>query len=293
MSEPDLSEHDTAPGSPTSLAAIRSSDDNLAKVIAALKAKDALTKTDLFVVSDHGFSTIALALDVAEQLRAAGFNAGREFSDPPKPGQVLVVTLGGSMEFYVAEHEPKTVRRLVEYLQRSDFAGVIFTRTKQEGTFSLAEARLDTPSAPDVLVAARWSGRTNKYGAPGQVAFDSGRGRGQGTHTSLSPFDMRNTLVAIGPDFRRGWQDEIPSGNTDLAPTILHLLGLKSAARMDGRILREAMLPSSERPSVVEKTEEAQCDLGSSTWCQYLRTATVDGTTYFIEGNGRQTPGKP
>ena len=78
LSEPDLTEHETAPGSPTSLAAIKSNDDNLAQVLAALKARSALTSTDIFVVSDHGFSTIDLAVDVAARLRAGGFDAVRD-----------------------------------------------------------------------------------------------------------------------------------------------------------------------------------------------------------------------
>ncbi|HEX4667561.1 MAG TPA: alkaline phosphatase family protein, partial [Chthoniobacterales bacterium] len=167
LSEPDLSQHETAPGSLTSPAAIKSSDENLAKVIAALKEKNALTSTDLFVVSDHGFSTVDLAFDAAEQLRAAGFDALRHLPDAPKTGQILVVSLGGSVEFYVVDHEAATIRRLVDYLQHSDFAGVIVTRLEEEGTFTLAQLHLKTSSAPDVLVASRWNDRLNKYGTPG------------------------------------------------------------------------------------------------------------------------------
>ncbi|MGH8163046.1 MAG: alkaline phosphatase family protein, partial [Rhodanobacteraceae bacterium] len=101
LSEPDLSQHEFAPGSPTALAAIKRDDENLAKVLAALRSKNALTSTDIFVVSDHGFSTIDLAIDAAKRLRAAGFEAVRFFKGKPKRGQILVVSLGGSMEFYV------------------------------------------------------------------------------------------------------------------------------------------------------------------------------------------------
>jgi hypothetical protein len=48
-----------------------------------------------------------------------------------------------------------------------------------------------------------------------------------GNHASLSPYDMHNTLVAAGPDLRRGVLDTLPSGNTDLAPTVLWILGLR------------------------------------------------------------------
>jgi arylsulfatase A-like enzyme len=293
LSEPDLSQHETAPGSPTSLAAIKNCDDNLASVLAALRARNALTSTDIFVVSDHGFSTINLALDAAERLRKAGFDAVREINGAPKPGRVLVVSLGGSMGFYVTEHDMETVRKLVDFLQHSDFAGVILTRTAQEGTFTLAQARLDTPAAPDVLVASRWSDRPNEFGVLGQVASDIGRNVGQGTHSTFSRFDMHNTLVAGGPDFRHGWTDETPTGNIDLAPTILWILGVKTPDPMDGRILREALADAREQPVVVEKTMEAQRSLGDLIWRQHLRTATVDGATYFAEGNGGSTLTQP
>ena len=80
LSEPDLSEHETAPGSPTALAAIRSDDANLAESSRRCGQKMPSTNTDIFVVSDHGFSTIERAIDVAARLRAAGFDAVRFFT---------------------------------------------------------------------------------------------------------------------------------------------------------------------------------------------------------------------
>ena len=49
------------------------------------------------------------------------------------------------------------------------------------------------------------------------MVSDGGRKPGQGTHATLSRYDMHNTLVASGPDFKAGWRDALPSGNVDLA----------------------------------------------------------------------------
>src|SRR5713101_4773544 len=57
LSEPDGTQHETAPGSKEALAAIKSADDDLALVLAALDRQRARSTTDIFVVSDHGFST--------------------------------------------------------------------------------------------------------------------------------------------------------------------------------------------------------------------------------------------
>ncbi len=285
LSEPDLSQHEFAPGSPTALAAIKSDDDNLAKILAALRAKNALTNTDIFVVSDHGFSTINLAVDVAQQLRAAGFDAVRFFTGAAKPGQILVVSLGGSTEFYVVDHDVAITRKLVDYLQRSDFAGVILTREKMEGTFTLAQLHLATATAPDVIVAARWNDQPNEFGTRGEVPSDLGKGLGQGTHSTFSPHDLHNTLIASGPDFRSGWSDHTPTGNIDVAPTILSLLGLKSTQPPDGRILTEALRDAASVPIARTRELNAERKFGDHVWRQTLTLTSVGKTIYIAEGN--------
>lgn len=289
LSEPDLSQHDSAPGSMTAVAALKSSDDNLGRVIAALKEKNCLTNTDIFVVSDHGFSTIDLAVDVAARLRAAGFDAVRAFADQPPRGQVLVVTLGGSVEFYVADHDPGTFSRLVEFLQRSDFAGVIFTREPRPGTFTFAQAMIETADAPDLLIACRWKSQPNEFKVPGEIASDIGHTAGQGSHATLSPFDMHNTLLASGPDFRRGWTDATPSGNIDVTPTILFLLGIQSPHEMDGRVLSEAFRGG--QPAPAAKTRKISA--AHERWQQTLRLTTAGHATYFDQSNGGQVGQRP
>jgi hypothetical protein len=60
-------------------------------------------------------------------------------------------------------------------------------------------------------------------------------------HGSISPYDLRNTLVMQGPDLRSGWRSSVPVGNIDLCPTLTHLLGLANGTSMDGRVLSEAL----------------------------------------------------
>ena len=69
LGEPDLTEHESAPGAPPALAAIKSSDENLAAVLSALDRQAARETADLFVVSDHGFSTIKRSIDLRKSLR--------------------------------------------------------------------------------------------------------------------------------------------------------------------------------------------------------------------------------
>ncbi|HEU0274956.1 MAG TPA: alkaline phosphatase family protein [Candidatus Udaeobacter sp.] len=291
LGEPDLTQHESSPGAPPALAAIQSSDQNLAAVLAALEKHGARQKTDLFVVSDHGFSTIRRSIDLRKILSEAGFTAKTEFGDQPKAGDIMLVGNGGSVLFYIAGHEAAVTRHLVEFLQQSDFAGVIFTKEGLPGTFRLEEAKIDKEHAPDVVLAFRWTDSKNQFGTPGMIDADWQRKAGQGTHVSLSRFDMHNTLIAAGPDFRRGQTDGLPTGNIDLAPTILHILGIKTPREIDGRVLLEAMIDVDQLPPKAEqKTIEAQKSFTTGTWRQSLQISRVGSTIYLDEGNGLFAP---
>jgi arylsulfatase A-like enzyme len=286
LSEPDQIQHDTSPGSELSLAAIGVSDRNLGLVLDALAKKDARKNTDIFVVSDHGFSTIERAIDFPAELRKAGFDATKAFKDPPERGQIMVVGNGGTILFYVIDHDREVAGRLVEWLQHSDFAGVIFAREKFEGTFSLETVHANSPEAPDVMVALRWNPKPNRFGTPGQIITDNARGPGEGSHASLSEFDVHNTLVAAGPDFRRGETTSLPSSNVDIAPTVLRILGLESSHKFDGRVLAEAMNEKAERIEPLTKTLQAGRKFPGGEWQQHLRLSHVGETVYIDEGNG-------
>ena len=303
LGEPDLTEHESAPGAPPALGAIKSSDENLAAVLSALdkpasaaataRQASARATTDIFIVSDHGFSTIKRSIDLRKILSDAGFVAKTEFDDEPKPGDIMLVGNGGSVLFYVVGHDAMVTRRLVEFLQQSDFAGVIFSQQGLPGTFHLNDAKIDNPHAPDVVMAFRWNDSKNQFGTPGMIDADCQRAAGKGTHATLSRFDMHNTLIAAGPDFRRGQTDDLATGNVDLAPTILHILGIKAPREMDGRVLSEAMVNVDQVPAggkAETKTIEAKKDFAAGTWRQSLKISRVGSTIYLDEGNGAFVP---
>ena len=108
------------------------------------------------IVSDHGFSTIQRAVDVVETLKRQKFKATKKFEDP-EPGDIMVVGLGGSVSLYVVDHDEDVTRRLVEFLQTTDFAGVILSRVPIEGAFRIEEVHIrGTNDSPDVIFSMRW-----------------------------------------------------------------------------------------------------------------------------------------
>ncbi len=290
LNEPDHAQHETGPGSGKSLAAIRKADDNLARVLRALDEKGLRDSTDVMVVSDHGFSTISAMVDLAESLERAGLNARRGFTKPPPAGSVMVVGNGASVLIYVIGHDAQVVKKVVDYLQGWKCSGVIFTKKAMPGTFTLAQVHEDSPGAPDVLVSLRWTAEKNDAGTPGMVYSDlSQYGAGQGIHASLSRFDMHTMLIAAGPDFRSGTIDHLPTGNMDIAPTVLWLLGVKPPRNLDGRVLTEALTVSGPKIKAYEPGHiEANAPRPGGAWHQYLNFTQVNGVDYYDEGNGYQ-----
>jgi predicted AlkP superfamily pyrophosphatase or phosphodiesterase len=294
LSEPDASQHNASPGSDNALNALESSDRRLGSILKFLEEKKIREKTDVMIVSDHGFSTIARGFDLADALKKGGFHAAKKFEDA-EPGDVMVVGLGGSAFLYVIGNDDAVTSRLVGFLQNMDSVGVIFSRLNNgkpvDGSFALSAVRMDAAeTAPNIIVSFKWTNDKNEFDVPGYV-YSEGSKRGAGTHASLSRWDMHNTLIANGPDFREGFINDLPSSNADVAPTILSILGVKQPqGGMDGRVLTEAFV-SGKAPSGQPKTEtiRATRNIGLRTWEQYLKTTTFDGAFYVEEGNGTST----
>jgi arylsulfatase A-like enzyme len=295
LSEPDLSEHNFAAGSPQALAATKAVDANLGTVLSALEKKRARESTDVLVVSDHGFSTIRRSIDVVALLNAAGFHASKETSDSAKAGDILVVGNGGSVMFYVKDHYKAVTQRLVEWLQHSDFVGVISAREESPGTFSLRSAYLNRDEAPDVVVAFRWFDEKNQFGVTGMIDADWNRKAGEGTHATLSRYDIHNTFIAAGPDFEteeRGSgrsktvDAEEPTTNLDLAPTILRILAVPAAGNPDGHSVIEETKASTGANKPQVRTFQAECKFEDGTWKQSLRVSRDFESQWIEDGNG-------
>jgi arylsulfatase A-like enzyme len=294
LSEPDYSQHEHGPGSPEALAAIRSCDRRLGVVLAELDRRGLRAQTDVMVVSDHGFSTIGANADVAATLRGEGIPARVTWDQPPSKGDVVVVGNGGSVLLYVTGRGEDRIRQVVRTLQHQRFAGVIFTRKPIPGTFPLAEAMIAAPTAPDVVVATHWVHSDPTHAHPISLVFNDGYSEydaGCGMHVTLCPTDLHNTAVACGPDFRRGLADPLPSGNVDIAPTLLWLMGVPPPKRLDGRVLSEALLV--EGPAIGKKSSgrrEARVGFEDGAWGQYLNFTELNGVRYLDEGNGNWIP---
>jgi hypothetical protein len=201
---------------------------------------------------------------------------------------------GGSVLLYVTGKSQAVIERILTALQQRPTTGVIFTRAGLPGTFRLAEVMLDSRTAPDVIISSAWKISAKTDGHSHVKIFNDGYMEYQsdgGMHVTLSPTDLHNTAVAAGPDFRRGVMSSLPSGNVDIVPTLLWLMGIKPPERLDGRVLSEALISDGPPLRGFEPGRwDARRELANGVWEQYLKFTEVNGVRYLEEGNGRWLP---
>lgn len=276
----DTVAHASGVGTPDTLEAIAHVDAELGRLDAGLRDRDIRDRTNLLVTSDHGFSTHVGGFDpdriIADALSLEPADADAE--TPP------VVRAEGAI--HVRDSDPDAVGAIVQALQRDPEVGAIFTRAVEPGsdqgivpgTLSLDLAHWNHERAADILVSATWTDAANEHGYAGQSSNNGTAG-----HGSTSPFDIHATLIAAGPDFREGVEIEVPTGNPDLAPTLLHLFGLAAPPTMAGRILREALRagPDPESVEVVQAEHVSGAELTDADYSVTANTSTVDGHRYL------------
>jgi hypothetical protein len=156
---------------------------------------------------------------------------------------------------------------------------------KIEGTLPASLVGVEGPRAPDIAMSFAWNSTPNDAGYLGHH-YNAGLKKGQGNHGSMSRHEQRCAFIMAGPKIRQGVLSTTPSGNVDIAPTILRLLGLDAPADIDGRALEEAFVDGPAPDDVTWSTEshDAERDLAKGTYRQQIMVSKVGHTTYVDEG---------
>ena len=274
-SEPDKAQHATGVGSEMSDRAVREADARFGGILEWLEA-NGRADTDVLVISDHGYSTIQETVDIEWYTRDAGFS----------PQDVIVAPNGGSVLFYCQSED--VTQRLAAWLTERPWCGALLASEAAgeiEGALPLSLAGGDGPRAPELAMSFGWDSRPNDAGYKG-YAYSSGGRPGQGQHGSMSRHEMNNVLLARGPSFRQRARIQSPTGNVDLAPTVLRLLEIPAPDHMEGRALVEALAEGVDSVEWSSTTYRAERRNPSGTYCQTVRTSSVGDTTYLDEGSG-------
>lgn len=252
ITEPDHTQHAFGAGSPEARAVIRGVDREMGLLLDRLRQLNLADRTNIIVVSDHGFGQETFGVDLTGELIRARLKAG------PNSDDVVIASSGQAMALHVRDRDATRIAAIVRFLQRQPWTGVLFTAAppgavasvagREPGTFALELVHLgEAERGPDIVLTFPWDSSTNPFGLAGTnhaAAAASGPIAGADAgHGSLSPWTIRNTFLAWGVDFKHATVLSTPASNVDIAPTVLALMNLEregDAASFDGRALREA-----------------------------------------------------
>ncbi|WP_457814298.1 alkaline phosphatase family protein (plasmid) [Sinorhizobium meliloti] len=284
--EPDTTSHFHGTGSATTREIIAYCDAQFGRVLEWWEAEGRSAGIQLILASDHGHITAHTRVSVMDDLRAAGFAPGRA----PEPDVDVVVVPGQVGALYLRDRSVDQVSRLVEAMMDQPWCGPIFTSPRNEvegiapGSFASRLVLCDHDRAPDVYFAFRADDGIDQFGLGGGAFYDNDRIAGLGVHGGLHAKELAAVGLVAGSHFRGdGSVSAIPSGICDLAPTILHGLGLAVPSTMTGRVLREVFAGATQNNSEPHvETEEFEAGLGS--FRQTLQRNVIDGTVYLAGG---------
>lgn len=279
FSDPDHTMHAAGMGSPEARRALQENDARLGMLLERLAQLGLAVDggqdrgCDLLIASDHGFSTIERAEPPEPVLRDTGLAEGTDY----------VATAGG---IWLAAQARHALAEVVCRLQACPSCGNVLVRPGANGEVPPGALPLDAvraahPRAATIRYSPAWDHAANQYGVPGRVLV---RSANAGTHGSLSPYDLRTTLVLSGPSFKRGLACAAPAGIVDIVPTALHLLGLRPIGQ--GRVLAEALTggPDPADLPVQDETLQAEAAFDGVHYSQKLRRRRIGRYIYLEAG---------
>jgi arylsulfatase A-like enzyme len=222
---PDLTQHLAGLGTRPALNALRACDANLASLRTAIAALGIADRTDLMVVSDHGFATIKAMVPLTRLLVAAGLKRSTTSKE------IVVAPDGGSDSIYVSKSDFPTVearrgvlRRIVEYAAAQEWSGPMFSRDPGsgerhgrahgyagsiEGTFEESAFGMgNNARAPDLIISFRELSEVDNSAltGPSHPAFSIGPNgpEAQANHSAALVHPIPGAIYADADRFTSG-----------------------------------------------------------------------------------------
>ena len=283
FTDPDATYHPHGVGSPESWAAVGNVDDQFGRILEWRQASDERDRIQIFALSDHGEIAATHKVDLKAEMASAGLDLHDHFLEN--------VDYAGSKGYgsviNVRDGDKGRIRNLVAWLEQQPWCGMIFTAGGDgvegcvPGTLDQSLVMIDHPRTPDVYFMMRTHDDLNAYGFVGGTFYDAKYKEGGAVHGGLHLKEIHNIMAAQGSLFKGAYQSAVPAGITDIAPTILHLIGCETPSSMTGRVLAEAL---SENPSAPAVFETMTHTVGTSPRRHVLRRWKVGETRYIDSG---------
>lgn len=277
--EPDTTFHYRGIGTEDSTAILRHIDREFGRIIDWINSQPNRERIGVMLLSDHGQITVTEQIDLTGILCKAGFPT----SSQPDNQHLFSFTQGRTNEIRLRNHDHFMLNDLTTYLMEQPEVGMVFRHKRSpneqlpEGTLEMSLIMADHERAPDLYVILYDDGTVNKNGLSGCGLFTGGVPVGFGMHGGLNRYELNNVLMLSGPEVALKGVCNAPSGLIDIAPTILHWLGIREDI-FQGRILDEAFGNS------VLTTIPDIFSASYGTFHQKLTTVTYKNCHYIIEG---------
>jgi arylsulfatase A-like enzyme len=238
MSEPDVSFHWGGLRCFHAQEALRRADALLGQIIGWRDAQPDAADIAIIVLSDHGHVTGRGKRSLAEELRRAGFRAGTGMA--ADVDVVVAPAAAPGLWFRDLAQAPQ----VAAWLATQDWAGPLLARDPailpDGAAVPLALLGSGHRRSADLVLTFAGSEAADEWGLPGLAPFDAPDvPEGGGMHGGLHRAELATVLVMQGGPFRAAAVAEMPADLTDIAPTLLHLLGL-DAEGCEGRPLAAA-----------------------------------------------------
>lgn len=300
LTEVDSASHVYGLGAEGMLASMRDCDAAIGDLLEWRERQPERDGIVIFITSDHGHSTSAKFISVGEALRQAGISAADRFDD----GVDVLHRGGRAPGFWLRKFDRGLLQETFDVLAAQEWYGATFTRAVEKGasegiipgTLALDLSGAAHARAPDLYINLLGDDDSNAHGIAGTSYCDAANYNipiGGGTHGGLHATELAAVLVGDGASLRRGGESIASrTGIYDIAPTVLHLLGLDQPATMTGRVMHELLdggqaVPA---PTVTEFTASANGKTSRITIGHIGTHAYIDDADLVIEGQPKAAP---
>ncbi len=280
FADPDWTYHYSGIGTPEALACLAGADRAFGRIVDAWQRSPDRDRRQIVTLSDHGHVTTLERIDLVAAFNAAGFPTDTRAAD----ADGLALVPGSPAGLTLRRRDPGLARDVVAWLAEQSWCGLILSAGGEgdqggiAGTLSHRLLGIAHPRSADILFTLRDDDEPGSGGWPGRCRYDYAIPLGGGMHGGLHPRELNNWLAVGGSAFHEATVSPCPAGIVDVAPTILHLLGLP-AEGCDGRVLGEALV-GGETPDHRSWTVETSL----AGHAQRLSLSQTAGTRYIDSG---------
>lgn len=242
-------------------------DHTLETIDAAIEAlvtslRSNIERVDVIVTADHGFSG-ATGTIAAERI---------ESQLPPALAERVrfAYNNGALLVFEHVTMSPRQRECLVSWILDQPWAGPVLSDTEVPGSLPLSliapfASAAERPLAYVSLTSIDGRGETQVL-----HCSDEGEEMLAGGHGSTSDADMATPLILNGPGFCTGATIDIPADILDIAPTLLHILGVKPRTAFPGRVLTEALADAGTHSGSAARESVASVRAAGDTTTAYI-----------------------